>query len=67
MGIGPFRGVNWPGHSFDYPSPPSAEVKERIKLYPYFLPGRETETERERETARQRESNDEVYEKLNSV
>jgi hypothetical protein len=63
MGTRSFRVVNWLGHGVDYPSSPSSEVKERIELYSYFLPG----PERERETDRQRESNNEVHEKLNGV
>jgi hypothetical protein len=50
--------VNWLQHGVDHPFPPNAEVKGRIKLY-YFLPGPERE--------KQRESNNEVHEKLNNV
>jgi hypothetical protein len=34
-----FPGVKWPGHGFDRPFPPSAEVKERVELYLCFLCG----------------------------
>jgi hypothetical protein len=27
-----FPGIKWPGHGTDYPSPSSAEVKERVDL-----------------------------------
>jgi hypothetical protein len=55
--------VNWPGNGFDHSSPLSAEVKERIEIYSYFMPG----PERKRERDIQRESNNEEHEKPNSV
>ena len=58
-----FWGVNWPGNGFAHPSPLSTEVKERIELYSYFMPG----PERKRERDIQRESNNEEHEKPNSV
>jgi hypothetical protein len=33
MGTGYFPGVNCPGRGVDHPSPISADVKERVKLY----------------------------------
>jgi len=36
-GAGSFAGVNQQGHGVDHPSPSSAEVKERVELYLYFL------------------------------
>ena len=32
-------GLKWPGRSFNYPSPSSAEVEERVELYLYSLSG----------------------------
>jgi len=37
MGTGSLPGVKQPGRGVDHPSPSSAEVKERAKLYPYSL------------------------------
>ena len=34
-----FSGVKWPGRGVDHPSPSSAEVKERVKLYLYSPSG----------------------------
>jgi len=39
MGTGPFPGLKRPGRGVDHPPPSSAEVKERIDLYLYFLSG----------------------------
>jgi len=39
MGTGSFSGVKRQGHGVDYPPPSSAEVKERIELYPYSSSG----------------------------
>ena len=35
MGTGSFPGVKWPGRGVNYPPPSSAEVSERVELYPY--------------------------------
>ena len=35
VGTGSFPGVKWPGRGIDHPPRPSAEVKERVKLYLY--------------------------------
>ena len=35
MGTGSFPGVKRPGRGADHPHPSSAEVKERVKLFPY--------------------------------
>jgi len=35
MGTGSFSGVKRPGRDVDHPSPSSAEVKEKVALYPY--------------------------------
>ena len=48
IGTRSFRGVNWLDHGVDHQLPPNAEVKGRIKLYFYFLPGPEGETVTER-------------------
>jgi len=37
MGTGSFPGVKRPGRGVDQPPPSSAEVKERVELYLYFL------------------------------
>jgi hypothetical protein len=34
---GSFSGLKWPGLGVDHPLPSSTEVKERVKLYLYFL------------------------------
>jgi hypothetical protein len=34
-----FLGVKWWGHGVDHPSPPSAEVKERVEVQLYTPPG----------------------------
>jgi len=39
MGTGSFPGVKRPGRGVDHPSPPSAEVKERVQLYLYSPSG----------------------------
>jgi hypothetical protein len=39
MGAGSFQGVRRPGSGVDHPSPSSAEVKERVKLYIYLPSG----------------------------
>jgi len=39
MGTGSFPGVKRLGHGVDYPSPASAEVKERVELYLYSPSG----------------------------
>jgi len=35
MGTGSFPGIKWPGAGTDHPTPPNAEVKERVELYLY--------------------------------
>ena len=37
VGTGSLPGVKQPGRGVDHPSPSIAEVKERVKLYPYSL------------------------------
>jgi len=39
MGTGSFLGVKRPGRGVDHPTPPSAEVKERVELYLYSPSG----------------------------
>ena len=39
MGAGSLPGVKRPGRGVDHPPPFSAEVKERVELYPYFPSG----------------------------
>ena len=39
VGTGSFPSVKRPGIGVDLPSPPSAEVKERVKLYSYSFSG----------------------------
>jgi hypothetical protein len=39
MGTGSFPGVKRPGRGFDHPLSSSAEVKERVELYLYYLSG----------------------------
>jgi hypothetical protein len=39
MGTGSFSGVKWSGCSVGHPTPSSAEVKERVKLYLYSTSG----------------------------
>jgi len=39
MGTGSFPEVKGPGCDVDHPSPPSAEVKERVELYICFPSG----------------------------
>jgi hypothetical protein len=34
-----FPGIKRPGHGIDHPTPPSAEVKERVELYLYIPSG----------------------------
>jgi len=36
-GTGSFPGVEWLGRGIDHPTPPSAEVEGRVKLYIYLL------------------------------
>jgi hypothetical protein len=36
MGTGSFPGIKQPGRDVDHPSPPSAEIKERVELHLYF-------------------------------
>ena len=39
MDTRPFPGVKWPGRGVSHLPPSSAEVKERVELYPYSLSG----------------------------
>jgi len=39
MGNGSFPGVKRPGHGVDHPPAYNAEVKERVELYLYSIPG----------------------------
>ena len=39
MGTGSFPGIKRPVRGVDHPPPSSAEVKERVELYLYFLSG----------------------------
>ena len=38
-GTGSFPAVKWPGHGIEYPTPPSAKIKETEELYVYFHSG----------------------------
>jgi len=35
VGTGPFPGSRWPQHDTDHSLPSTANVKDRVKLYPY--------------------------------
>ena len=37
MGTGSFPGVKQPGRGVDHPPPSSAEVKEKVELYLYYI------------------------------
>jgi len=39
VGARSLPGIEWPGHGIDHPPPYSADVKERVGLYPYSLSG----------------------------
>jgi len=39
MGTGSFPGVKRPGRGVDHPLSSRAEVKERVELYLYSIPG----------------------------